>query len=373
MKILLVGGGSGGHLTPLFAVRDALVKRAPKVKLELWTDKKMAPVARKRLGARSAVRIRKVTSGKYRRYVGVKTPKADRRQNFLDIFRFPFGVLQSFCRLLFYRPNVIFLKGGFVSLPVGIAAKALRIPYIVHESDSDLGLANRILSRGARVVALGLPSNDKPNTKTIYTGIPIDEAWLQDRRVQKTGTPSPAKPGKPSVVVLGGGLGAHSLNNETVKMAEYFKGSVALTAFIGQAESKELEQKMQDLGITTYRFVASAAELARIVSGADVVVARAGATTIAELAATKRAVILVAKTTLAGGHQGKNAALLGKAGAVIDYDGSTLDDGKLPLAVEVLLKDPAKRRQMGEKLHGLMHYDAADRLAELLLTTGNKA
>jgi UDP-N-acetylglucosamine--N-acetylmuramyl-(pentapeptide) pyrophosphoryl-undecaprenol N-acetylglucosamine transferase len=375
LKILLVGGGSGGHLTPLFAVRDALLKLAPTARLELWTDKKMAAAAKKRLDesgpSASATRVRKVTSGKYRRYVAMSTPFRDRIRNFFDIFRIIFGVIQSFGRLIVSRPDVIFLKGGFVSVPVGIAAGWLKIPYIIHESDSDLGLANRILAKRAKVIALGLPpANDRLKAKAVYTGIPIDQAWLQARRIQKTGTPSSAKPGRPSVVVLGGGLGAHSLNLETVKMAKYFGDRVQITAFIGQAESDKLASTLEDLGVSIYRFVSKAADLAQIVVNADVIVARAGATTIAELAAAKKAVILVAKATLPGAHQEKNAQILGAQGAAIDYDGSTLADDKLPLSVESLLNDPAKQKAMGEKLHSLGRYDAANRLADILLEVG---
>lgn len=382
-KVLLVGGGSGGHLTPLFAVRDAILKQSPTAQIEIWTDRKMLGAAE----ARAAdTRIRTIISGKYRRYVGKKTPAKDRAQNLVDLFRIAFGIIQSFFRLLFSRPNVVFLKGGFASVPAGFAARALRIPYIIHESDSDLGLANRLLARHAKVIATGLPrpkaSGD--DSRFVYTGIPIDEAWLKPRRLHKSGTSNPGKTGRYSVVILGGGLGAHSLNLEAAKMARYFNESaptlksssseskkpvsqVKITAFIGRSESKELEQELQELGVETHRFVSNAADIVQIVQSADVVVARAGATTIAELAATSRAVILVAKATLPGGHQERNAAILAKEGAVIDYDGSTLDDGKLPLAVNDLLHDPAKRRSLGAKLHELGRYDAADTLAGILL------
>ncbi|MCL2038474.1 glycosyltransferase [Candidatus Saccharibacteria bacterium] len=375
-KILLVGGGSGGHLTPLFAIRDAILAEAPQTKTEIWTDRKMAPAARARLANAGPVPVRTIISGKYRRYVGRKTPLRERFQNFLDIFRIAFGTLQSFFRLLFSRPDIIFLKGGFTSVPVGFAARFLRIPYIIHESDSDLGLANRLLAGHARIVALGLPPSDSlpPSlkAKAIYTGIPIDAVWFQAPRIHKTGTPNPAKPGRPSVVVLGGGLGAHSLNLEAVKMAKYFQDKVAITAIIGDKESLKLEQELQQFGVATHRFVSSAAELAQIVRSADLVVARAGATTIAELAAASRAVVLIAKATLPGGHQEKNAALLARANAVIDYDGSTLADDQLPLTVANLLADPAQRQSLGAKLHQLGRYDAANTLAKLLLdpTTG---
>jgi len=375
VKILLVGGGSGGHLTPLFAVRDAILKKSPNAKLEIWTDKKMLPAAKARIqtSGNHKTRIRKATSGKYRRYVLVKTPFRDRIRNFFDIFRFIFGIIQSFCRLLIRKPDIIFLKGGFVSVPAGLAARALRIPYIIHESDADLGLANRLLAKSAKFVALGLPpASDNPPKNVIYTGVPIDTAWLQSRRIQKTGTPSPAKPGVPSLVILGGGLGAHRLNLEAIKLAKHFGRKVAITAFIGQSESGETEQELNDLGVTTYRFMTDAYDLSKIVSSADVVVSRSGATAIAELAAASRAVIFIAKSTLPGGHQQKNIDILVKNKAAISHDGDLLHENKLPLVVEALLNDPKTRRTLGANLHKLGRYDAADQLADLLLGRGGK-
>ncbi|MDR0979798.1 MAG: glycosyltransferase [Candidatus Nomurabacteria bacterium] len=388
MKILLVGGGSGGHLTPLFAVRDAILQLTPDTKIEIWTDRKMLKVAKERLQPSSRpaesltqnTRIRTIISGKYRRYANNPTPLKDHFANFFDLFRIVFGTIQSFCRLLFYRPDVIFLKGGFTSVPVGFAAHLLRIPYIIHESDSTLGLANRLLAKHARIVATGLPSNSN-DPRFVYTGIPIDQAWLINRGVAAEG---PAAGGEgdganrgqdpelqlPSLVVLGGGLGAHSLNLEAAKLAKYFGNKVQITAIIGPAESETLESALQKLGVITHRFIANAAELAPIVRAADVVIARAGATTITELAATSRPTILVAKATLPGAHQAENAKLLAEQGAAIDYDGSTLADNQLPVFVSHLLADSTNRQSLGTKLHQLVRYDAATALAQILLKTG---
>jgi len=368
MKILLVGGGSGGHLTPLFAVRDAILKQSPKAQLELWTDKKMLPAAQARLApdAASNAHVRAITSGKYRRYVLVRTPFRDRVRNFFDLFRFAFGIIQSFFRLLFHRPDIIFLKGGFVSVPVGLAARALRIPYIIHESDSKLGLANRLLARHAQIVALGLPPADaNPPTNVVYTGVPIDEAWLKSYPTPKSTTPH--------LVILGGGLGAHRLNLEAIKLAEHFGDNLEITAFIGQSESEKVERELIAHGVATHRFMTDARDLAKIVYSADLVISRSGATAITELAAAQRPVIFIAKSTLPGGHQQKNVDILVKNHAAISYDGDKLHEDKLPALVASLLTDTKKRQKLATNLHQLGRYDAATRLAELLLGAGKTA
>ena len=173
MKILVVGGGSGGHITPAIAVVREILEKKPRAKIEFWTDRKYYKnvVKLTTLGKERGelpIRVRKVWSGKFRRYAGWGFLDYFRNfqitfvdlicKNFVGFFGFLGGILQSFFRLVSKkeRPDVIFLKGGFVGLPVGLVASWLKIPFVIHESDATPGLANRVLMKKAKVVAMGV-------------------------------------------------------------------------------------------------------------------------------------------------------------------------------------------------------------------------
>ena len=177
MKILVIGGGSGGHITPAVAVAREILHQKPRAEVEFWTDfKYFRNVTRlttesgvewgeeERSRKAPYIRVRRIPSGKFHRYSGWKfkdyfihfgiTLKDLILGNILGLFGFLAGLITAFCRLISKknRPNAIFLKGGFVSLPVGLIAKRLKIPYIIHESDVVTGLANRILMKKATTI-----------------------------------------------------------------------------------------------------------------------------------------------------------------------------------------------------------------------------
>jgi UDP-N-acetylglucosamine--N-acetylmuramyl-(pentapeptide) pyrophosphoryl-undecaprenol N-acetylglucosamine transferase len=187
MKILIVGGGSGGHITPAIAVAEEILKARPRAVLEFWTDRKYFVGFRKIVvGLGMKAEVKKLTAvGKFRRYTNYKFTDYFQphnlhilRKNFVDFFKFLIAVFESFFRLVFSRPDVIFLKGGFVSLPVGLVARLLLIPYVIHESDAVPGLTSRILAPGAARIATGMPIVGDALTrygegKVEWVGIPV--------------------------------------------------------------------------------------------------------------------------------------------------------------------------------------------------------
>ena len=159
MRILVVGGGSGGHVTPVVAVVREIWKIRPRVKIDFWTDKKYYKNARKITVENGMdVEIKKVAAGKLRRYASFGLMDYLKHfdivlHNIADFFRTIGGFFQSFFRLLVRRPDAIFLKGGYVCLPVGLAARLLRIPYVIHDSDATPGLTNRLLAKKATKIS----------------------------------------------------------------------------------------------------------------------------------------------------------------------------------------------------------------------------
>ena len=402
MKVLVVGGGSGGHITPAVAVVRKVLEEKPRARIEFWTDRKYyANVVKitteigvdwgeedRVSGKRQYIRVRKVLSGKFRRYSGwgfwdyFSHPWVAFRDlvllNIVGFFGFFSGIIQSFCRLLkkSTRPDVVFLKGGFVGLPVGIACRLLRIPYVVHESDSVLGLANRLLVRKAKVIAMGM-EDEYPDKRYVYTGVPVAPEF---RKVSATRQAEYKKtfgfdPGKPLVIFTGGSQGAQHIN---ISVREILPEMLKFTS-VGLVAGRTQYEEMVDLKkyelyekaklVSNFRMWAFNSAMHELLGAADVIVSRAGATTIAEMAALGKAVILVPYAALPGGHQVKNAERLEKMDAALAIQDSDMVEKpeKLLELVQKLVRSPRVRADLATKLHETAAKDAAAELATILI------
>ena len=405
MKILVVGGGSGGHITPAVAVVREILEQKPRTKIEFWTDFKYyknvtklttelgvswADAHEKKKG--SFIRVRRLPAGKFHRYSGWSfkdyfvhidiTIKDLIFGNIFGFFGFITGLITCFFRLVrkTTRPNVIFLKGGYVGLPVGLMARLFKIPYVIHESDAVAGLANRILMKKASKVAFGIPPSDEvleAHQSYVWTGIPVGPEF---KSVSGTKAMSLKKAfsfneDKPLVVITGGSQGSENLNEATrVILPELLKiSSVGLVAgrkhYEDMVDLKRYENWENASLESNFRMWEFNTTMNELMGAADVVVSRAGATTIAELAALKKAVILVPFERLPGSHQVRNAERLKASGAVAVLNDSEMmeDPNKLLEIIRHLIKSPRERADMADALHKEARADAASRLAEIIL------
>ena len=377
----------------------------PRAEVEFWTDFKYYKNVT-RLTTESGVewgeeersrkapyiRVRRIPSGKFHRYSGWKfkdyfihfgiTLKDLILGNILGLFGFLAGLITAFCRLISKknRPNAIFLKGGFVSLPVGLIAKRLKIPYIIHESDVVAGLANRILMKKATKVAFGMPIPEevqKEHENYVWTGIPVGPEFKPVSPAQQISLKKAFSfnPDKPLVVITGGSQGSENLNEATrAILPELLKfTSVGLVAgrkhYENMIDLKKYENWDEASLESNFRMWEFNTTMNELMGAADVVVSRAGATTIAELSSLKKAVILVPFAPLPGGHQVKNAERLVEVGAasmVVDLE--MVDKPELLLdEIHHLIKSPRHRADMADRLHDEARPDATKRLAKLIL------
>ena len=378
MRILTVGGGSGGHVTPVVAVLKELRTIHPRVELRFWCDIKFAPQARSTVAAYDqTIPVQTIAAGKFRRYHHLTvlqqlTWPSLVLQNIGDLFKVGLGFIQSLVKLLVWRPDIVFTKGGYVCLPVGLAAHMLRIPLVIHDSDAHPGLTNRILSRWATSIGTGAPLEyyPYPPQKTKYVGIPIGADF-------RPYTPAEQKTAKaewgidesrPLIVVTGGGLGATRINEVVAETLHQLQriGSVILVAGTGQYDELRALLPPNDTHFQLHSFVT---KMQSLLGAADVVVTRAGATTILELAALSKPTILIPNGKLTGGHQLKNAAVYAKAESVIVIDEEVLDQAKTLLAEEVarLLNEPEQTLAMAQRFHAFSKPDAAKDMAQMIL------
>ncbi len=338
------------------------------------------------------IRVRRIPAGKFHRYSNWKfkdyfthldiTLKDLIFGNICGFFGFIAGIITTFFRLIRKknRPNIVFLKGGFVCLPVGLISRCFKIPYIIHESDTVAGLANRILMKHAKKVAFGMPIPEEIKEKHpnyIWTGIPVGAEF---KPVSPTKQLSLKKAfsfnsEKPLVVITGGSQGSENLNEATrAILPELLKfTSVGLVAgrkhYENMVDLKQYENWDHANLESNFRMWEFNTTMNELMGAADVVVSRAGATTIAELAALKKAVILVPFERLPGSHQVKNAERLQSLGAAsVVSDMKMCEDPTLLLEeMRHLIKSPRLRADMADKLAEEARSDAARRLADIIL------
>lgn len=292
-------------------------------------------------------------------------------QNTVDVFKVAGGFFQSFWKLVWWRPDVIFTKGGFVCLPIGMAAHLLRIPLVIHDSDAHPGLTNRILSRWATSIATGAPLEyySYPADRAHYVGIPVNKAFRVFTAEEQAAAKRAWKvdPAKPLVVVTGGGLGAKRLNAVTLDVLDKLQQKASVILVSGAAQYDELRAQYPDTKrFQLHSFVSNMHEL---LGAADIVVTRAGATTILELAALHKPTILVPNAALTGGHQLKNAAVYEEAqvAIVLDEDKTVENPQLLVNAVNAYLNDPKTTRTMAKRFGKFAKPNAARDVADLII------
>ncbi len=387
-------------------VREILEER-PRARVEFWTDKKYYKNVVKitteigvswgeesRLsGKRQYVQVRKIMAGKFRRYAGWSlrdyfanlgtTVKDLIIGNFIGLVGFVGGIIQSFFRMLprGNRPDVIFLKGGFVGLPVGIVARFLKIPYVIHESDATPGLANRLLIKRARVIATSLPVEEiegvESDHRVVVTGVPVAAEFkkVSNTRQKQLKKAFGFDEERPLVVMTGGSQGSKNMNEA---MREILPEMLKFTS-VGLVAGRQRYEEMVDLKKyedwdkaklkSDFRLWAFNSAMNELMGAADVVISRAGATTIAELAALSKAVILVPFEMLPGGHQTKNAERLVDLGAVamIGDERMCNQPGILLELTQKLVRSPKLRADLAARLHETYKPHAARDLAEILI------
>ena len=325
----------------------------------------------------TSVKVSTIFAGKLRRYHGESLRQRlldipTIAHNIFDVILVALGFVQSLIKLLLWRPDVIFLKGGFVCLPVGYAAHILRIPIVIHDSDTHAGLTNRLLAPFAKTIATGAPLEyyKYPIDKAVYTGIPIESSFRKFSNNEKYkfkksfGLPADM----PLVLVVGGGLGAKKINDAMIAIADKLSRTASVVHLSGVKQFDDLKEQVPNKD--TYKLLAFVnKDMEKLIGAADVVVSRSGASFMAELAAVGSSVILIPKAELAGGHQLKNASMYSDENAANVLNESHLDGNPEILldAITELLQNESKRNLLSKNLHVFAKSDAAQQVAKLIL------
>lgn len=383
----MVGGGSGGHVTPLKAVAKEIQKNHPDVQIEVITDRRFYSDAQKIFNDISTIRLKKIYSGKLRRYNGKSffwhiTHFPTLLKNILDIFALAIGFIQSFVHILAKRPDVVFAKGGSVSVPIGVMAHVLRVPLVIHDSDTHPGLASRLLSRWARVIATGMPTEyyDYPKKKTVYTGIPVGDKYEPIGGSQQSTLKHQIgfERNDPLLLITGGGTGASTLNSIVSRVGEGFlERGWQIIQVTGRGKSADVRDERNRLSKTQQKRwqIVEFVDLTPYVLAADIVISRTGATAMQEFANSKKTVITIPSRFLTGGHQLKNAKMFEEAGAavVLDEQQLELNPEMLISTTESLVKDSDQAKKYAANLfHNFARPQAAADLATAIVHVAEK-
>lgn len=382
ITLVLTGGGSGGHITPLLPLAHELKRRAPNVKL-VYIGLKGDKIGELRSRFDIFDEVYYISSGKFRRYHGeslashildIKTLLL----NFVDMFKVLAGYHAARRLLKQLKPAAVFSKGGFVVVPVGLAANGLKIPIITHDSDAVPGMANKLIGKKAVAHATGMPAHlyPYPKEKTHHLGIPVDERLkpvdkaAQDQFKEAIGAPSDST----VLLISGGGLGASSLNQKILAIASRlfeFEPKLYIVHITGSAKQEAVSQaygaSLAAEHLKKVKVIGFTPEFYKYTGAADLVVSRAGATTLAELALQGKAAIVIPAPHLTDAQQLKNVEELEKVEAAEILDNAASAD-KLFKSVTNLLKNKPRREKLAHNLSSLAKPRAAAELAELILS-----
>ncbi len=367
MKILLTGGGSGGHFYPIIAVAQSINKIAREKRLIDVKLYYMAPQPYdKRALFDNNITFTKVSTGKLRRYFSIL--------NIVDFFRTIIGVIHAIWTMFFIYPDIVFGKGGYVSFPALFAARFFRIPVIIHESDSAPGRANLWAGKFARRIAVSYPqaADYFKKEKVAYTGNPIREEIMY---AVKEGSYEylNLEQNVPVILILGGSQGSRLINENLLdilpRLVEKYqiihqvgKDNLELVketarVILQKSEHKDRYKPFDHLATLPLRMAAGAA---------SVIVSRAGST-IFEIALWNVPAILIPITDSNGDHQRKNAYSYARTGAAIVIEENNLSTHVLASEIDRLMEDQALREKMIAGAKSFARTDAADLIANEII------
>jgi UDP-N-acetylglucosamine--N-acetylmuramyl-(pentapeptide) pyrophosphoryl-undecaprenol N-acetylglucosamine transferase len=357
MRVLIAGGGTGGHVIPALAIarelRDAHSAEVRFVGTARGIETRLVPEAGFSLELIKVGQLKNVSL-------------MTRVRTFADL---PRGLLRCVGLLREFKPQVVVGVGGYASGPAMMASILLGIPTLAFEPNAVPGLANRIVGKWVNVAAVNFAQTASYFRNARVTGIPVRRELF---------AVAPKATGPPRLLVFGGSQGARVLNEVMPKVAGALLGRFPELQIVHQAGGRQIEA-------TTAAFAAAGlADESRLravpyldamveeIAAADLILCRSGASTVAELGAAGRASVLVPFAAAADDHQKKNAEVMVAAGAARMILEAELTPARVLAEVAVLLEDRALRLRMGEAARTLAHVDAAGEIGRMCVDLARK-
>jgi UDP-N-acetylglucosamine--N-acetylmuramyl-(pentapeptide) pyrophosphoryl-undecaprenol N-acetylglucosamine transferase len=371
LRLAIAGGGTGGHVLPAMAVIDELRERKQIDEL-IWIGSHDG--VERQTADRAGIRYVAIPTGKLRRYLSPS--------NVTDLIKVPTGVIAARRALRSFQPSVVLSTGGFVSVPTVIAARGIA-PVLTHEQTAILGLATRINARFAAVLAISFSQTEgdarKIHRQVAITGNPIRtglNAGSRARGLARFGFSEDL----PLVYVTGGARGASPINQ---RIAALLPDILEQTQILHQTGPTEANTDANELKDQRSRFREEhqrryvivefiGDELPDVYAAANIVVGRAGAGTVAELAYVGMPAILIPLPGTGGNEQVVNARALADAGGAVAIAQSEATPDRLLTEITTLLADELRREHMANAARAVSRPDAAKRLADVLISVARR-
>jgi len=359
-RLIFTGGGTGGHIYPNLAIIRELKKQLPDLEVHF-----IAPREKdlKEIGEKEEVVTKKIISAKLHRYFTLK--------NLIIPFNLSIGLAQALIYLSQIKPRAVFLKGGYGSLPVGLAALMLKIDIFLHESDTYPGLITRVFSKWAKLsfISFKETKNYIKTTKVKLTGNPI-------RCFNYSGDNSQAKEAlgvnknQKMILILGGSQGSKEINELVLNTASSLLVNFSLVHVVGKKKFNQFKEKVKkNINKKSYKVYPYLNEdkLSQCYKAADLIISRSGSSLIFEIAQAGKASILIPLIGAAADHQRKNAYAYMKTGACLVIEQPNLKQNIFLEDIKKLLKDKDKIEKMEKSARGFALKDAAKDISRLIL------
>ncbi len=371
MKIVLTGGGTGGHFYPLIAVADELNNIIDKEKLINARLIYMSDEPyNKRLLDEKGIRFKEITTGKIRRYFSLL--------NIIDAIKIIFGALEALWIIYTDFPDVVFGKGGYASFPALFAAKIFKIPVVIHESDFVPGRVNKWASKFAKRIAVSFPDSinyfpEKVRGKIAVTGNPVrkelltlpKEGFSEFLQLEKT---------VPVVFILGGSQGSLRINNVAVGMASELVEKYQIIHQCGKnnleevkgMESVALEKSPYKNRYRVFGFLNESA-MKMAAAASNIIISRAGSSAVFEIAAWGKPSILIPLSGSAQEHQRENAYAFARTGASEVIEEKNLSPHILLSEIDRILSQKDKLAEIKNRANQFSKPDAARKIAREII------
>lgn len=368
MKIVFAGGASGGHFYPIIAVAEAIqdaVKRRKLIEPRMYFIS-TTPFDEREL-FEHGIEFKKIRAGKVRRYFSIL--------NFFDAFKTAWGILDALRLLYSIYPDVVFCKGGYASFPTVYAARLLRIPVIVHDSDASPGRVNRWAGKFAKKIAVSYPEAAQyfPKEKVAFLGNPV-------RRDIRTPAYEGAREflnlevSTPVILILGGSQGAETINETILEALPRLVEKYEIVHQTGEISYKEvtgtaniiLEGNPKQSRYKSFNYL-NTVSMRMAAGAATLAVSRAGSGAIFELAAWGLPAILIPIPEDVSHDQRKNAFAYAREGGAVILEQNNLSPNVLASEIDRLIDHPELREKMREAAKRFAKHDAAEKIADALI------
>lgn len=366
LRLIIAGGGTGGHVLPAVAVIEEIRRRDLDVNI-LWIGSHGG--VERGIAATNRIDFRAIQTGKLRRYISAKTV--------VDAFRIPIGTAQAWRHVRKFRPDVIYSTGGAVSVPT-VVAGSRSAPILTHEQTAQIGIANRTSARFADVFAVTfddtVPLAEQIHTHAVVTGNPVRSS-LTSGSADRGYAHFDFNTELPVVYVTGGARGASPMNDRLEAVLPRLLQKMQIVHQVGPATANGDAARLRALRETwspeiRKRYVVEefiGDEIADLYAITDLVIGRAGAGTITELSFLGLPSILVPLPGTWGDEQRKNARVLKNVGASVILEQDDATPERFAIEIETLVSDPGLRQIMSEAARSRSRPDAAALLVDELL------